>query len=56
MGRKSEGKSGAADQSLVEDEDSKVSYEDKLKNVSIIAKPMATKKLTKKVKKSLCNF
>lgn len=48
MGRKSEGK--VADQSMAE-EDGKVSYEDKLKNVSIIAKPMASKKLTKKVRK-----
>lgn len=45
MGRKSEAK--AADVSMAEED--KVSYDDKLKNVSIIAKPMASKKLTKKV-------
>lgn len=36
------------------------SYDDKLKNCSIIAKPMAPKKLTKKclklIKKGLCSF
>ena len=36
------------------------SYEDKLKNVSIIANPMAPKKLTKKcyklIKKGMLNF
>ena len=36
-------------ESLAEGED-KVSYEEKLKYVSVIAKPMASKKLTKKVK------
>ena len=35
-------------ESLAEGED-KVSYEEKLKYVSVIAKPMASKKLTKKV-------
>ena len=38
------------DESMVEEGEDKVSYEDKLKNVSVIAKPMASKKLTKKVK------
>lgn len=35
--------------SVVEDDGDKVSYEDKLKFVSVIAKPMASKKLAKKV-------
>ena len=39
----------AGDKSINEGED-KVAFEDKMKYVSVIAKPMASKKLTKKVK------
>ena len=40
------GKTKDADVSMKEDE---TSYEDKLKYLSVIAKPLASKKLTKKV-------
>lgn len=40
-------------ESIAEGED-KVSYEEKLKYVSVIAKPMASKKLSKKVR--FCNY
>lgn len=39
--------------SVVEDDGDKVSYEDKLKFVSVIAKPMASKKLAKKLYKCI---
>ena len=43
---------GNGDTSLVTDE---ISYEDRLNFVSVIAKPMASKKLAKKVSISLIN-
>ena len=43
------GKKEKADTTM-EAEDDKMSYEDKLKFTSVIAKPMASKKLTKKVR------
>ncbi|XP_044743368.1 H/ACA ribonucleoprotein complex subunit 2-like protein [Chrysoperla carnea] len=50
MGKsKSEENVSAADESSAKDEG--LSYEEKLENVSIIAKPMAPKKLTKKIHK-----
>jgi len=43
---------GKKDKSAVEDDSTPdLSHEDKLKFVSVIAKPMANKKLTKKVSK-----
>ncbi|TRY64169.1 hypothetical protein TCAL_00804 [Tigriopus californicus] len=39
--------------SVVEDDSDKVSYEEKLKFVSVIAKPMASKKLAKKLYKCI---
>ena len=46
------GKDKKKDKSILENsavEESGPSYEDKLKHVSVISKPMASKKLTKKV-------
>merc|ERR1712110_274513 len=51
MGEKKEKK--AANESQNEGETDEMSYEDSLKNVSVISKPMAPKKLTKKLYKCI---
>ena len=40
----------------IADSEDKVSYEEKLKYVSVIAKPMASKKLSKKVNEKMIVF
>lgn len=53
MGEVKEIKKEADEEAMEEDGSKGLSYEEKLENVNTIAKPMASKKLTKKIYKCI---